>query len=149
MLVADAAHALQSVARCQLAMDYEEAERPRDLASSLPVPHLFLCISPFLPAPLRALHSFAQLMKINESKNVAYSFPWSRLLPFLVGFALFSFPFLCPFYSALLWVLHALIYIPRRSSSCGNANGAAEVAAAAVAFHFKAATKTSTATQST
>lgn len=107
---------------------------------------------PFLPPPLRSLHSFAQLMKINESKNVAYSLPWSRLLPFFVAFALFSFPFLCPFYSALLWVLHALIYIARRSSSCGNANGAAEVAAtaaAAVAFHFKAATKTSTATQST
>lgn len=97
--VADAAHALQSVACCQLAMDDEETVRPRDLASSLPVQHLSLWLSPFLPPPsLRALHSFAQLMKINESKNVAYSFPLVSPPSFfrwlcLVFFSFFSFPF--------------------------------------------------------
>lgn len=100
----------------------QEAWLPRFLCTiSL---SLSVCLSPFFPSPpLRALHSFAQLMKINESKNVAYSFPLvsSRLLPILVGFALFSFPFFLPLLlcSALLWVLHALIYIARRSTrSC-------------------------------
>lgn len=56
---------------------------------------LSLSLPPFLPAPLRALHSFAQLMKINESKNVACSFPWSRLL-FSLALPCFLFLFCAP-----------------------------------------------------
>lgn len=94
---------------------------PRSANGCSTLPISWTCLPLLLPyslSPALSLHSFAQLMKINESKNVA------RLRVSSLAFALFSLPFfLVAALSAAFLPRCALIYIARRSScGCGNDN---------------------------